>query len=170
MKFKLNTLILQFQRSTEVIDLTASITFFHGTISSGKSTILHMIDACLGGKIPRNTAVLQEFVSVRLEATIGEYEVIFERSANSNQVQVTWINEAGAGASVLAPIENSERPIWNENIFGLSDLIFELAGVGPMKVRRNKTDPDAPLIPLSFRDMMWYCYLDQDELDSTFFT
>ena len=38
-----------------------------------------------------------------------------------------------------------------------------------MKVRRNKTDPDAPLIPLSFRDVMWYCYLDQDELDSTFF-
>lgn len=38
-----------------------------------------------------------------------------------------------------------------------------------MRVRRNKSDPDAPLIPLSFRDLMWYCYLDQDELDSTFF-
>ena len=38
-----------------------------------------------------------------------------------------------------------------------------------MRVRRNKTDPDAPLIPLSFRDVMWYCYLDQDELDSTFY-
>jgi rubrerythrin len=169
MRFKLNTLTLQFQRSIEVIDLTASITFFHGKISSGKSTILHMVDACLGGKLPRNTAILQEFVSARLDAQIGEYLVIFERLANSNQVQVSWLDPNENGASVLAPIDNADSPIWKDNVFGLSDLIFELAGVGPMKVRRNKTHPNAPLIPLSFRDVMWYCYLDQDELDSTFF-
>ena len=69
----------------------------------------------------------------------------------------------------MAPIDNSDTPIWGTNVFGLSDLIFELAGIGPMRVRKNKSDPDAPLIPLSFRDLMWYCYLDQDELDSTFF-
>lgn len=169
MRFKLNTLTLEFRQSIEVIDLNASITFFHGKISSGKSTILHMVDACLGGKLPRNTAILQEFLSVRLDAEIGEYRVIFERLANSNQVQVSWLDSDENGASVLAPIDNAENPIWKDNIYGLSDLIFELAGVGPMKVRRNKTDPDAPLIPLSFRDVMWYCYLDQDELDSTFF-
>ena len=169
MRFKLNALTLQFQKSTEVIDLKASITFFHGKISSGKSTILHLVDACLGGKLPRNTAILQEFVSARLDAEIGEHLVIFERLANSNQVQVSWLDRSENGASVLAPIDNIENPIWKDNIFGLSDLIFELAGVGPMKVRKNKTDPNAPLIPLSFRDVMWYCYLDQDELDSTFF-
>ena len=87
----------------------------------------------------------------------------------SRQVQVTWINSAGQGTSLVAPIDNAEAPIWGDKVFGLSDLIFELAGVGPMRVRKNKSDPDAPLIPLSFRDLMWYCYLDQDELDSTFF-
>ena len=169
MRFKLNSLSLQFRRSTELIDLTALITFFHGKISSGKSTILHLIDACLGGKLPRNPAIISEFISARLDAEVGAYSVIFERLANSNQVQVTWIDGDNNGASILAPIDTSEAPIWKENVFGLSDLIFELAGVGPMKVRRNKSDPDAPLIPLSFRDVMWYCYLDQDELDSTFF-
>ena len=69
----------------------------------------------------------------------------------------------------MAPVDNAPSPIWGDKVYGLSDLIFELSGVGPMRVRRNKTDPDAPLIPLSFRDVMWYCYLDQDELDSTFF-
>jgi hypothetical protein len=169
MRFKLNLLILQFRQSVEEVDLSASITFFHGKISSGKSTILNLIDACLGGKLPKTNAIQQEFVSVRLEAEIGAYEVIFERTAGSNQVQVTWLDQAGVGASLLAPIDNSDKPIWKENVFGLSDLIFELAGVGPMKVRRNKTDPDAPMIPLSFRDLMWYCYLEQDDLDSTFF-
>lgn len=169
MRFRLTRLTLQFRSSTEVIDLTSSITFFHGKISSGKSTILHLIDACLGGRFPRNTAILQEFVSARLDTEIGEYFVIFERLGSSNQVQVSWLDRNENGASVLAPIDNGENPIWKDNVFGLSDLIFELAGVGPMKVRRNKTDPDAPLIPLSFRDVMWYCYLDQDKLDSTFF-
>ncbi len=169
MRFKLNLLALQFRHSTEVIDLTASITFFHGKISSGKSTILNLVDACLGGKLPRTNAIQQEFISARLEAEIGAHEVIFERTAGSNQVQVTWRDQDGAGASVLAPIDNSERPIWKDTIYGLSDLIFELAGVGPMKVRRNKSNPDAPLIPLSFRDVMWYCYLEQGDLDSTFF-
>lgn len=169
MNFRFRALILQFRMSREVIDLTARITFFHGRISSGKSTILHMIDACLGGKFPGNPAIQQEFNSARLECEVGGNEVIFERAWESNLVQVTWRNQAGFGASVLAPIDNAEQPIWGEDIFGLSDLIFELAGVGPMKVRRNKADPDAPLIPLSFRDVMWYCYLDQDRLDSTFF-
>jgi predicted ATPase len=54
--FRLSSLALQFRRSLEIIDLSASITFFHGRISSGKSTILHMIDACLGGKFPSNPA------------------------------------------------------------------------------------------------------------------
>lgn len=137
MRFRLNRLTLQFRRSTEVIDLTSSITFFHGKISSGKSTILHLVDACLGGKFPRNTAILQEFVSARLDTEIGEYLVIFERLGSSNQVQVSWLDRNENGASILAPIDNAENPIWKDNIFGLSDLIFELAGVGPMKVRRN---------------------------------
>jgi hypothetical protein len=162
--FRFSSLNLQFKQSREIIDLTASITFFHGRISSGKSTILQMIDACLGGSFPKNTAIKQEFLSVRLDAQVGINEVAFERETGSNQVQVTWRDPAGAGAAVLAPIDNSDAPIWGEKVFGLSDLIFELAGIGPMKVRRNKSDPDAPLIPLSFRDVMWYCYLDQDQL------
>lgn len=169
MRFRFASLALQFRRSREIIDLSSRITFFHGRISSGKSTILQMIDACLGGKFPSNPAIQQEFVSARLDCTVGQNEVVFERDWGSNLVQVTWKNTSGEGAAVLAPIDNSEAPIWGEKIFGLSDLIFDLAGIGPMMVRRNKTDPDAPLVPLSFRDVMWYCYLDQDRLDSTFF-
>jgi hypothetical protein len=169
MIFRLRRMALQFRQSREEIDLDHHVVIFHGKISSGKSTIARMIDACLGGKLPVVPAFRQEFVAAELHAAIGVNEVIFERIAGSNQVQVTWINSDGEGASVLAPIDNSETPIWGTNVFGLSDLIFELAGIGPMRVRKNKSDPDAPLIPLSFRDLMWYCYLDQDELDSTFF-
>lgn len=150
MIFRLRRMALQFRQSREEIDLDHHVVIFHGKISSGKSTIARMIDACLGGKLPVVPAFRQEFVAAELHAAIGVNEVIFERIAGSNQVQVTWINADGEGASVLAPIDNSETPIWGTNVFGLSDLIFELAGIGPMRVRKNKSDPDAPLIPLSF--------------------
>ncbi|HZS26781.1 MAG TPA: AAA family ATPase [Candidatus Angelobacter sp.] len=169
MNIKFRNLILQFRKSREVIELSHHVSFFHGRISSGKTSIAKLIDACLGGSLPQTPAMKQELVSVQLAAQIGEFEVLFERAFGSNQVQVSWIDKEQKGASILAPIDNSETPIWGDKIYGLSDLIFQLAGVGPMRVRRNKTDPDAPLIPLSFRDVMWYCYLDQDELDSTFY-
>jgi hypothetical protein len=169
MNFRLQRLTLQFGRTKEIIELGSHVTFFHGGISAGKSSIVKLIDACLGGSIPETTAIKQEFVSAQLSANLGGYDVLFERSTGSNQVQVSWIDSEQQGASVMAPIDNSPVPIWGDNVYGLSDLIFYLAGVGPMRVRKNKTDPDAPLIPLSFRDVMWYCYLDQDELDSTFF-
>jgi Zn-finger nucleic acid-binding protein len=169
MNFRIHNLVLQFGRSREVIDLSSHTTFFHGPISSGKSSIAKLIDACLGGSIPENPAIKQEFVSAQLTATIGTFDVLFERSAGSNQVQVSWVGSDNQGATILAPIDNAPAPIWGDTVYGLSDLIFYLAGIGPMRVRRNKTDPDAPLIPLSFRDLMWYCYLEQDELDSTFF-
>jgi hypothetical protein len=169
MNFKLQKLVVQFGRSREEIELDHHLTIFHGKISSGKSTIAKLIDACLGGSLPQVPAIKQEFVSAELSARIGQNDVLFERNAGSRQVQVTWTNANGESASLMAPIDNAPSPIWGDKVYGLSDLIFELAGVGPMRVRRNKTDPDAPLIPLSFRDIMWYCYLDQDELDSTFF-
>jgi hypothetical protein len=51
----------------------------------------------------------------------------------------------------------------------LSDLLFFLADIVPPRVRTSRYREDADLRRLSFRDLLWYCYLDQDEIDSTFF-
>lgn len=114
LKFRAKTLVLQFRKSRERIDLDHDVTIFHGKISSGKSTIAKMIDACLGGRLPQVPAVKQEFVAAELTASIGSNEVLFERNAGSQQVRVTWVSSSGEGASVLAPIDNSQAPIWGE--------------------------------------------------------
>jgi hypothetical protein len=54
-------------------------------------------------------------------------------------------------------------------VYNLSDLIFHLCGITPIKVRQRNRDPDSPLVRLSIRDIWWYCYLDQLHLDSSFF-
>jgi hypothetical protein len=170
MRIRLNTLQLQFRKQTELIDLTAQITFFHGPISSGKSSIARLIDYCLGGNLHATLALTQELVAATLDLSVGGYRVLLEREGlESSAVRATWSNAEGMTGAVLAPLHAGEEPVWSQDVYNLSDLLFHLAGVSPMKVRRSKRDPDSQLVRLSFRDLMWYCYLDQDHLDSSFF-
>ena len=172
MKIKFISLLLQCRKSREIIDFSPQITYIHGQISAGKSSILRLIDFCLGGDVEKTPAISQELVNVGLTAQIGEHEVLFERDLSSaNSVQVTWRDSHNHLSGVLAPITASKdaKPIWGESIINLSDLIFHLAGITPIKVRKSKRDEDSELVRLSFRDMMWYCYLDQDHLDSSFY-
>lgn len=147
------------------------VSFFHGGIGAGKSSIARLIDYCLGASdFERTSAINKELVSTELAAQIEHYNVIFERSAqDTSHVQVTWTNQSGEQGSVLAPLKAATTPIWGDSVFNFTDLIFHLFGVTPIKVRRSKTEQDSPMIRLSFRDMMWYCYLEQAGLDSTFF-
>ena len=169
MNIKFLTLTVQCRKSREIIEFSPQVTYIHGQISAGKSSIMRLIDFCLGGKLEQTPAISQEMVSVSLAAKIAQFEVLFERQAKTSQVQVSWRNEEGNAASVLAPLQAASEAIWEDNVFNLSDLIFYLAGVTPIKVRKSKQDEESELVRLSFRDLMWYCYLDQDHLDSSFF-
>lgn len=170
MKIKLKALNVQFQRSLERLDLTSQITFFHGQISTGKSTVARLVDYCLGGQLHSTPALNQELVSVQLNLQVDQHDVLLEREGlKASNVRASWSNAAGERASVLAPSVAADAPIWGDSVYNVSDLLFYLAGITPIKVRRSKRDPDSKLVRLSFRDLMWYCYLEQDDLDSSFF-
>jgi hypothetical protein len=162
---------LRTRQTTELVAFSPIVSFFHGPVSTGKSTIARLIDYCLGGSLERTPAIRQEFVACGLLAEVGMFRVQFERGAQKpSSVRVTWSDGQQQMGSVNTPLEAAADPIFGDDVFNLSDLIFKLAGIQPIKVRRSKFDPDSPLVRLSFRDLMWYCYLRQDHLDSSFFS
>jgi hypothetical protein len=169
MNIRFKSLALQWKLDREVLDLEHQVLFFHGQISAGKSTIARLIDFCLGGSLEMTIALQQEFVSASLIANIGTFEVLLERTSNAETVQVTWRDQDGKSASVLAPIQSKKTEIWEGGIESLSDLLFHLLDIEPLRVKRSKTDEDSPLVRLSFRNFMWYCYLEQEHLDSSFY-
>lgn len=170
MRIQLSKLTLQCQESRETVDFSPQITYFHGRISAGKSSIVRLVDYCLGGKLERTPAINRCLVSVQLSAQIGNNSVLFERRVKeANDIQVTWEDPDTAMASVLAPTQAGPEPIWGNDIFNVSDLVFFLAGLTPIKVRKSKQDEYSQLVRLSLRDIMWYCYLEQDKLDSSFY-
>lgn len=169
MKIRVYSLTVQCKESREFITFSPQISFFHGATSAGKSSIVRMIDFCLGGTLEITPAVQKEVISVAIDVQLGDRRCYLEReSLSASDVHVLWTDEGGEH-HLLVPIDPGRSPIYGDIVFNLSDLIFDFCGVKPLRVRKNKTDNDAPLIRLSFRDLMWYCYLDQNELDNAFF-
>jgi len=171
MKIRIHRLNVVTRRKTEVVDFETDVTFIHGPVSMGKSTTARLIDYCLGGELVRTPAVRSEFVAAQLSATVGTFAVELERSADdNNSVRVTWDDGKGEKGAMNAPIDAGSDPIYQGEVFNLSDLIFTFCGVQPVKVRTRKSDPDSPVVRLSIRDMLWYCHLRGEVIDSSFFS
>lgn len=170
MNIQLQSLIVHTRRTTEQIVFSDAVTFLHGPVSTGKSTVARLVDYCLGGQLERTPAIQQEFVTAELSLFLGDYDCRIERSSDDNQsVRITWAGPNGDVGSVNAPLSAQPDPLVDDEVYNLSDLVFYLCGITPIKVRQRSRDPDSPLIRLSFRDIWSYCYLDQTHLDSSFF-
>lgn len=171
MKVRLDNLLLYTKKTVEEIEFSPFVTFIHGPIGRGKSTVARLVDYCFGGNIEWTPALQTEFVSCTLVARLGEFDCRFERGAQDTQrVRVSWTGPDESISSVNAPLSpQPDTLVENYEVFNLSDLLFHFCGIKPIKVRVAARDPESPLVRLSFRDVWWYCYLEQIHLDSSFF-
>ncbi|MEZ5930132.1 MAG: ATP-binding protein [Parvularculaceae bacterium] len=80
MQIKANALTLRCRKSEERIQFSPRLSFFHGEMAAGKSTIVEMINYCFGGKLVKTPAVSGEVVSVQLDLSIDNTELLIERS------------------------------------------------------------------------------------------
>jgi hypothetical protein len=172
MKLRLDSLWLSLRQGQRQIDLAHAITYVHGQVSTGKSSIARLIDFCFGGNLERTPALASELVAVTLAARVGDYDVVFEREAQgSQQVRLTWQPCEGASdgleaGQALVPTGSVEAQ--EDELVNFSDYMFFLLGRSPIRVRRSKTDEDSPLVRLGFRAFLPFCYLRQEDLDSSF--
>ncbi len=169
MKIRFETLKLICRKGEEVIDLSSHISFFHGQLSAGKSTIARLVDFCLGGSLEATTAIQQEMVAVQLTLQVCDDLVLIERNKGENFLQVSWSGPNNPPTSVLVASRGDGAPVVADNIRNLSDLILYLLGIPVIKVRKRTEDSDSSLVRLSLRDILTFCYLPQEGLDSEFF-
>lgn len=171
MQINFYSLNLNCRKSQETIDLDHQVLFFHGKVSSGKSSIARLINFCLGGSLERTIAIQKEVISVSLELAVGKYKVLLERNAvSSSTVTATCLDDQGEAFTVNVPVSAGAVPVYANKIYSLSDLIFYLLDINVLRVPAKKNDQDnTSLIRLTLANFMWYCYLDQSKLDSSFF-
>ena len=171
MKIKLERIDIQTKKKKEKFIFSELVTFIYGPVGKGKSTLARLVDFCFGGDIENTPAIQQEFVSATLYLYINDHKCVLERNAaEGSYVRISWFWTETNSGSINAPLQAKDEPIIpDKEIYSLSDMIFYLCGIEPIKVRQNSRDIDSPLIRLSFRDLWRYCYLEQMHMDSSFF-
>lgn len=168
MNIFLKKLELEFRKETVVLEFK-KFNYFYGQMGSGKSSIARLIDFCLGADLELTPALQNEFNSAKLYILVENNLIVIERTRESDQMVVEWDFEKEKVQTVIPARKSDGIMIPNTEIEVLSDLIFHVAGHKPPKVRKSKTDEDSDLQRLSIRNLLWYCYIDQEGIDSTFF-
>lgn len=168
MKFTLKRLQLHFRKSTEVIGFD-NINFFWGKIGAGKSSIVRLVDFCLGGDISLTPALQLEFIQAALFVEVEGKSLAIYRKRDAVNVVAVW-REGNETLEALIPARKAEGVVVpSTSVEVLSDLVFHLANLPAPKVRRGRQTQNESLARLSLRDLLRFCYLDQDHIDSDFY-
>lgn len=174
MYLKIDVLSIHCKKKTITVPFKKNINYFYGKMGAGKTTIVKLIAYCFGDDLIETSALQSEFVSATLRILLDDKIVVLKREKveSSGKVNVQWCDLNGKNANVVdAPIKSTsdDRLIPYAEIYNLSDLLFYLANHTPPKVRRSKLNENSDLIRLTFKNIMWYWYLEQDDMDSSFF-
>lgn len=168
MNLSIRQLIVNCKKERDILPFI-QFNYYYGQMGAGKSTIARLIDFCLGGKLEYTPALQQEFVSATLEVAINGNTLLLTRNSEENKVHAQWTEKEQPYDILLPARQAAGEVLPGTGIEVLSDLLFHLAGVKPPRVRKGRANEDSDLVRLSFRDLFWYCYLDQDSMDSSFF-
>ena len=168
MKLRLVRLAVVCKRATEEVEF-ADISYFHGEIGAGKSSIAHLANYCLGAGLRETPALQSEFVQAELTLVVNGIELALIRSRGANSIHASWEAD-GESFEVMVPARDAgEEVLPGTGVAVVSDLLFRLAGMSAPRVRRSKLKLDSEIVRLSLRDLLWYCYLDQAHMESSLF-
>ena len=93
MTLSIRSLRLLCKKGDELQLFADRLSFFHGKMSTGKSTIVELINYCFGGRLVKTPAISSEVVRVQLLISSSDIEYLIERDADgSGSVDVSWVD------------------------------------------------------------------------------
>jgi hypothetical protein len=143
-------------------DSPRALSVLAGAFSTGKTTILEFVDYCLGaGDHPRHPEITPKVKSATLEVDLSGSPYLIERAVGEPSmfayVRAGRLDEPGAAPRVRRPLRPAGHP---ESLSSLLLSHCKLQGVRLSFDPANESDD-----PLSFRDLMWLCFLPNERLD-----
>ncbi|GGM68860.1 DNA recombination protein RecN [Dactylosporangium sucinum] len=139
-------------------DAPRPLSVLAGAFSTGKTTILEFVDYCLGaGDHPRHPEIMPKVKAATLEVELSGSPYLIERTVGEPSmfayVRAGRLDEPGAAPPVRRPL----RPAGNPE--SLSSMLLSHCKLQGVRLSQETEDP------LSFRDLMWLCFLPNERLD-----
>lgn len=149
------------------VPFKAGLNIIYGDSDTGKSTVAHLIDYCLGAK----TFDLYDEIEVAaqyclMEVMLGESVCTIKRDLfNTNSFIEVFFSAIDGMNSIFPQLFGPNYNTPGPNGF-YSDFLLEALGLPVVKVKEAPSKAESKMTRLSFRDLMKYMYLDQDDVGS----
>jgi hypothetical protein len=136
-----------------------------GAFSTGKTTILEFIDYCLGASDhPRHPEITPKIRAATLEVALSGTPYLIERAVGEPStfayVQAGQMDDRGGPPPVRRPLRPAGHPD------SLSSMLLSHCKLEGVQLRETPARVDSDTDPLSFRDLMWLCFLPNERLDN----
>ena len=158
-----NRLCVTGHRKNYIIPFKSGINIIYGDSDTGKSSILNLIDYCLGAKQVNlydeiQLAGKEAFLEVVLTGEVYTIQRdIFDTKANIKVYKAPF-----ADITEYFPLEYGPNYSKNGPNGFFSDFILEALQLPVVKVKESPSKVDSDFTTLSFRDLMKYMYLTQN--------
>ncbi|WP_436522060.1 DNA recombination protein RecN [Actinoplanes sp. HUAS TT8] len=140
-------------------DLTRPLSIIAGAFGTGKTTILEFVDYCLGASDhPRHPEITPKVRAATLEAELSGTPYLIQRIVGEPSTFAYVL--PGRLDRIGPPATPERRPLRPAGApDSLSSFLLAHCKLEGVRLRAGDTDP------LSFRDLMWLCFLPNDRLD-----
>jgi len=166
----INQLIVVGIRKNYKVSFNPGVNIIYGDSATGKSSILNLIDYLLGAK---HFDLYPEIESsgryAVLDVTLNEDRYSIKRdifdSLKPIEVFPCSFDEIEQYA-VKKYLPTFQTNSSYQDIEFFSEFLLDALNLTNLKIKQAPTKDDSKLVRLSFRDIINYCYIDQDDLGS----
>ena len=135
-----------------------------GAFGTGKTTILEFVDYCLGASDhPRHPEIMPKVRAATLEVELSGSPFLIERAVGEPSTYAYvcrgHLDDPGTSSPERRPLRPAGGPA------SLSSLLLSHCKLEGVRLRDNLGGGQAVTDPLSFRDLMWLCFLPSERLD-----
>lgn len=165
----INKLTLSGHRKNYIVAFHRGLNVIYGDSDTGKSSILNLINYCLGSsKVDMYDELEYSGKYCMLELSLNGKTYTIKRDIfDSNSFIEVYYSDIDNMNSVF-PYEYG--PNYNkEGIAGyFSDFLLQALNIPLVKVKKAPSKIDSEFVRLSFRDIFKFCYIDQDDVGSKY--
>lgn len=165
---RIDRLILVGSRKNYTVDFEDGLNVIHGDSDTGKSSILEFINYLLGSSsIELADEMLTSLEYAALEITINDEPCTIVRNIFKSNEFIEAYNCQFNDIESYVPKKLAPKFSMTSAPDGFfSDYLMDLLNFPKLKLKVSPTQDSSKFRRLSFRDLMKFCYVDQDDMGS----